>query len=248
MQRHPDMNLWLRAVAYLTIAGVFLSLVFERAANLPLLAAGLVAFTALYPFKNWTAAWPAGAYFALVLVEGALVTAGLFASDHPATVMLLFFVLLPACSRLPRKHSLLCYVLFPLLACLPTLLSDQRTSDWATITSIIPGFVAVIVFTEFFKIVRTTAEDNQKLLDELIAAQKLLHPEPEPPLPVGVPFTRRETEVLALVAKGFTNKEIAQRLFLAEGTVKNRVSAILEKVGVRDRTQAALRARELGIL
>ena len=44
------------------------------------------------------------------------------------------------------------------------------------------------------------------------------------------------------------NKEIANKLFLAEGTVKNYVTSILQKIGARDRTQAAIRARELGLL
>lgn len=61
-------------------------------------------------------------------------------------------------------------------------------------------------------------------------------------------LSAREIEILALVAQGFTNKEIARRIFLAEGTVKNYVTSILQKIGARDRTQAALRARELGLL
>ena len=60
-------------------------------------------------------------------------------------------------------------------------------------------------------------------------------------------LSEREREILRLVAQGLTNREIAARLFLAEGTVKNYVTSILEKVGARDRTQAAIRARELGI-
>ncbi|HUX14002.1 MAG TPA: response regulator transcription factor [Spirochaetia bacterium] len=63
-----------------------------------------------------------------------------------------------------------------------------------------------------------------------------------------VTYSRRELEVLRLLAEGFSNREIADRLFLAEGTVKNRVSDILVKIDARDRTQAALRARELGLL
>ena len=62
------------------------------------------------------------------------------------------------------------------------------------------------------------------------------------------PLPERELEVLALLAQGLTNREIAGRLHLAEGTVKNYVTNILGKIGARDRTQAALRARELGLL
>lgn len=58
----------------------------------------------------------------------------------------------------------------------------------------------------------------------------------------------REIDILRLLAEGLTNREIAGRLFLAEGTVKNYVTNILGKIGARDRTQAALRARELRLL
>jgi DNA-binding NarL/FixJ family response regulator len=61
------------------------------------------------------------------------------------------------------------------------------------------------------------------------------------------PLSDREREILKLLAQGLSNGEIAQRLSLAEGTVKNYVTAILQKLGTRDRTQAALRARELGL-
>jgi len=76
---------------------------------------------------------------------------------------------------------------------------------------------------------------------------RLSRPEHKPSLPPE-PLSEREMEVLRLLAEGFTNREIAQRLFLAEGTVKNYVSHILDKLGARDRTQAALRAREMGVL
>jgi DNA-binding NarL/FixJ family response regulator len=63
---------------------------------------------------------------------------------------------------------------------------------------------------------------------------------------VASPFTEREAEVLALLARGASNKEIAAALFIAEGTVKNHVTAIFVKLEVTDRTQAALKARERG--
>jgi DNA-binding NarL/FixJ family response regulator len=62
------------------------------------------------------------------------------------------------------------------------------------------------------------------------------------------PLSEREREILELLAQGFSNREIAQRLSLAQGTVKNYVTTILQKFGARDRTQAAIRARELGLI
>jgi DNA-binding NarL/FixJ family response regulator len=60
------------------------------------------------------------------------------------------------------------------------------------------------------------------------------------------PFTEREAEVLKLLVRGSSNKEIAAALFIAEGTVKNHVTAIFTKLEVTDRTQAAVRALERG--
>ncbi len=68
----------------------------------------------------------------------------------------------------------------------------------------------------------------------------------EPP-PLDEPLTGRELDVLRLLATGATNREIADRLALTEGTVKNYISAILAKTGLRDRTQAALYAVRHGI-
>lgn len=62
------------------------------------------------------------------------------------------------------------------------------------------------------------------------------------------PLTNRETEILRLMAGGYSNKEIANSIFVAEGTVKNHVSNILSKLGVRDRTRAVLKALELGLI
>jgi DNA-binding NarL/FixJ family response regulator len=61
-------------------------------------------------------------------------------------------------------------------------------------------------------------------------------------------LTTRETDVLRLVARGATNREIASRLFLSEGTVKNHLSRILTRLGLRDRTQAAIYAHDHGLL
>jgi DNA-binding NarL/FixJ family response regulator len=62
------------------------------------------------------------------------------------------------------------------------------------------------------------------------------------------PLSERELEVLKLVSAGLSNREIGSQLGLTEGTVKNYVTNVLQKIGVRDRTQAALRGRELGLI
>ena len=62
------------------------------------------------------------------------------------------------------------------------------------------------------------------------------------------PLTKREVEILRLMAGGYSNREIADALGTAEGTVKNHASSILSKLGVRDRTRAVLKALELGYI
>ena len=62
------------------------------------------------------------------------------------------------------------------------------------------------------------------------------------------PMSGREIEILRLVARGYNNREIAEALTITEGTVKNYVSGILSKMGVRDRTRAVLKALESGYL
>lgn len=62
------------------------------------------------------------------------------------------------------------------------------------------------------------------------------------------PLSGRELEILSLIARGDSNKEIAAALSIAEGTVKNHVTSILGKLAVRDRTQAALKGVELGLI
>ncbi len=62
------------------------------------------------------------------------------------------------------------------------------------------------------------------------------------------PLSERELEILRMIARGASNRQVADQLFIAEGTVKNHMTHILRKLGVRDRTQAVLKARELGLL
>jgi DNA-binding NarL/FixJ family response regulator len=69
-----------------------------------------------------------------------------------------------------------------------------------------------------------------------------------PPPPTATDLSEREIDVLRLIAAGLSNKEIAEKLFIAEGTAKNHVSNILSKLEARDRAQAVARAKELGLV
>jgi DNA-binding NarL/FixJ family response regulator len=99
------------------------------------------------------------------------------------------------------------------------------------------------------------APRGQSVLQPSVAAKVVAEfarlPEEEPaprPQPLVVPLSARELEIARLLADGHSNREIAAALFLAEGTVKNHVTNVLARLGARDRTQAALRARALGLL
>jgi DNA-binding NarL/FixJ family response regulator len=81
-----------------------------------------------------------------------------------------------------------------------------------------------------------------RLIRELNPTSRRAEPNPEEAL------TDRESEILRLMTGGYSNREIAEALDISEGTVKNHVSNILSKLGVRDRTRAVLKAIQHGYL
>jgi len=83
------------------------------------------------------------------------------------------------------------------------------------------------------------------ITERVLRGVPLLPPQP-PALGAPNPLTDRETEILRLLASGLSNREIAHALDLADGTVKNHVSNLLAKLGVRGRTRAVLKGLELG--
>jgi DNA-binding NarL/FixJ family response regulator len=102
---------------------------------------------------------------------------------------------------------------------------------------------------EVIKAVKGTVA-GKTFVDPLVAG-KLLHQvadqQVQPSTLLTDKLTEREVEVLRLVARGFTNADIAGRLHLSEGTVRNHVSAIFAKLEVADRTQAAVIAIQHGL-
>ncbi|MCG7540989.1 response regulator transcription factor [Pseudoalteromonas sp. CO348] len=92
---------------------------------------------------------------------------------------------------------------------------------------------------ELIDAVRQVHQGELIIQDEL--AETLLKPDPTLDK-----LTTREKDILKLIAKGYSNKEIANTLYKAEGTIRNSVSCLLAKLQVRDRTQATLKAKALG--
>ncbi|RIV39186.1 response regulator [Micromonospora radicis] len=109
-----------------------------------------------------------------------------------------------------------------------------------------------VTLAQLTRAIRTVADGGTLIAPSI--TDRMLRAIRSGPSPVGPqalpvqPLTEREQEVLRLVAHGYSNREIAEGLFLAEGTVKNHVSTILTKLGARDRTNAVLRALHEGIL
>ncbi len=106
---------------------------------------------------------------------------------------------------------------------------------------------------KLYEAIRAAAR-GESFLQPSVAAKvlaeftRLVAMNPSQPAALPDPLSEREMEVLRLLARGASNREIAQALVIAEGTVKNHVTGILNKLGVSDRTQAALKARELNLV
>ena len=126
------------------------------------------------------------------------------------------------------------------------------------------GYVLKDITSEQLTLTVQLAAHGQMLLQPDIVSKAFspleLSSAPRPPAspPSSTPFidatayteqlTEREREILVLVTQGASNRQIAEHLYLTEGTVKNHMSSILNKLGVRDRTQAALKAKETGLV
>ena len=105
---------------------------------------------------------------------------------------------------------------------------------------------------ELIAAIKGTAE-GRSYLDPSVAGRVMQQAMagPAPPAPAEVQaeaFTERELQILGLLAQGYSNPEIARQLHLARGTVRNYVSAVLQKLGVSDRTQAAVEALRRGLV
>jgi len=105
---------------------------------------------------------------------------------------------------------------------------------------------------KLFEAIRATARGEYFLLPSItakIVSELKRVGQTSPPLQDLVePLSNRELEILRLVSDGLSNKEIAEKLVIAEGTVKNHLSSILAKLSARDRMQAVVFARKIGLI
>ncbi|XVU28697.1 response regulator [Actinoplanes sp. CA-054009] len=126
---------------------------------------------------------------------------------------------------------------------------DDDADVFAALRAGAVGYLLKDVSSERLVEAVRAAHRGESVLQPSVAAKVVASfaQRPAPP-PLADPLSDRETEVVRLLAEGRSNREIAAALFLAEGTVKNHVTNVLGKLGVRDRTQAALRARDLGLI
>jgi DNA-binding NarL/FixJ family response regulator len=131
----------------------------------------------------------------------------------------------------------------------PTLILTTFDDDAAVIDGIRAGARGFLLkdasFEQLASAIRALAAGATAF--QPATAERLFHAAPAHQTN-GDQLTDRETEVVRLMAGGFSNKEIAHALGTAEGTIKNHVSNILAKLGARDRTRAVLRALERGML
>ncbi|MCX5373530.1 MULTISPECIES: response regulator transcription factor [unclassified Streptomyces] len=136
----------------------------------------------------------------------------------------------------------------PELACLMLTSFDDEEALLDSIMAGASGYVLKqIQGSDLVSAVRTVAA-GQSLLDPSATARLMARlrqgPEPEPESDALPGLTDREREILALIGEGLTNRQIGQRLYLAEKTVKNHISRLLAKLGVERRIQAAVIATQ----
>jgi DNA-binding NarL/FixJ family response regulator len=156
--------------------------------------------------------------------------------------------------RMPKKTGL--EVLAALNGAPPCILLTTFDDDAVALEGIKLGargfLLKDVTLDQLADAVRTVAGGgtiiNPAVTERVVRGLARLPSVPFVPHAVASTLTKRELDVLRLIANGQSNKEIADALGTAEATVKNQASSIFSKLGVRDRTRAVLRAIELGVL
>lgn len=137
----------------------------------------------------------------------------------------------------------------------PTLLLTTFDDDEILLRGVRAGargyLLKAVSFEDLADGIRAVARGETRIRPAVTErVRRMIQEQPLPfPSPVLIePLTRREAEILRLMAGGFSNKEIANALDMSEGTVRNHASTVFSKLGVRDRTRAVLKGIELGLI
>ena len=157
--------------------------------------------------------------------------------------VVLMDVRMPICDGVEATREI--YHRFPWIRILVLTTFDEDAYIWQSLQAGALGYLLKNTPAEQLATAIRTLHQGHCQLGPTIAPKVLaqLRP-PSPTIQDGLEqLSDREVEVLALISEGYSNREIAQTLYLSEGTVKNYVSQILSQLGVRDRTQAALWAQ-----
>lgn len=168
--------------------------------------------------------------------------------DNNAADVLLLDVRMPGCGGIELLRTPACAI--PPAIMLTTFDDEEALFDAMRLGA--RGFVLKDISLErLAEGIRTVASGGtlfRPALTERIRSSFERSQGPAAATPAAGVLTQRETEILALVAAGLSNGEIAAHLGASEGTVKNHVSSILSKLGVRDRVRAVLRGIELSVI
>jgi len=129
-----------------------------------------------------------------------------------------------------------------------TMHADKGVLDRAIRAGAVGYLVKDCTMEEVVRTVRQAASGDTTLSAELAEAMLAEAVLPITGVPVESIITRREEEVLQLIAEGFSTTEVAARLFISVKTVKNHLASVYQKLDSRDRTQAVVRAVKMGII
>lgn len=129
-----------------------------------------------------------------------------------------------------------------------TMHADKSVWDRALRAGAVGYLVKDCTMEEVVRTVNQAASDETTLSPEFAGAMLVEATKPMRGSPAGSLITRRENEVLQLVADGLSTTEVAARLFISVKTVKNHLASVYQKLDARDRTQAVIRAVKMGII
>lgn len=158
--------------------------------------------------------------------------------------VILMDVRMPVCDGVKATREI--HQRFPWIRVLVLTTFDEDEYIWESLQAGALGYLLKSTpSSQLATAIRTVYQGHSQLGPTI--AQKVfsqLHPPVSPKQNTHHALSERELEVLSLIGQGKNNREIAQTLYLTEGTVKNYVSQILSRLGLRDRTQAALWAKQ----